>query len=278
MGGRERQTLTGAQDPARLPEPRARLDEVVRRRRVELEHLEVARNGESRSRLVRDPRRVTAVHVPELAVDRQQGDVRCERQQPLAEPDVGRCVAGVVERPRAALDDEADGSSGDVVLRADSGETEALDGDSLVDIDDMGKDVCALDRERLQARWTDERAGPQRAQRERIEMVSVTVAGGDDIDEREPRGVDDASRHPHVRGRRTFVLLGQRVRQIRVEQEIAVVELDEEAALAEPPEMQRTRGRLLDVAQEGVVRERRLDQAPTSSRTMATPRTRFASF
>ncbi len=42
--------------------------------------------------------------------------------------------------------------------------------------------------------------------------------------------------------------------------------------------MQRTRGRLLDVPEEGVVGERRLDQAPTPSRTMVTPRTRFASF
>ena len=109
-------------------------------------------------------------------------------------------------------------------------------------------------------------------------MIGVAVAGGDNIDELEPSRIDDASRHSHVRGRRTFVLLGQRVRQVRVEQEVAAVELDQEAALAKPPEMQRTRGRLLDVAQEGVVRERRLDQAPTSSRTMATPRTRFPSF
>jgi hypothetical protein len=109
-------------------------------------------------------------------------------------------------------------------------------------------------------------------------MVRVAVTGSDDIDEPETRGVDDSSRHSHVWGRRSLVLLGQRVGQVRVEEEIAVVELDEEAALAQPPEMQRTRGRLLDVAQEGVVGEGRLDQAPTSSRTMATPQTRFASF
>jgi len=109
-------------------------------------------------------------------------------------------------------------------------------------------------------------------------MIGVPMAGGDEIDEPEPRRLDDAARHPNVRSRRPRVLLGQRVRKVRIEQEVTVVELDEKAALAEPPEMQRTRGRLLDVAQEGVVRERRLDQAPTSSRTMATPRTRFASF
>jgi hypothetical protein len=124
----------------------------------------------------------------------------------------------------------------------------------------------------------DKCAGSQRVQRHGVEVVSVAVTGGDDVDEPEPGGIDDASRHPHVRGRRFRVLLGQRVRQVGVEEEIAVVELDEKPALAEPPEMQRTRGRLLDVTQEGVVGERRLDQAPTSSRTMATPRTRFASF
>jgi len=42
--------------------------------------------------------------------------------------------------------------------------------------------------------------------------------------------------------------------------------------------VQRTRGRFFDVAQEVIVREHRLDQTPTSSRTIATPRTRFASF
>jgi hypothetical protein len=115
-------------------------------------------------------------------------------------------------------------------------------------------------------------------QRRRVEVVRVAVTGGDDVDEPESYGIDDASRHSHMRSWRSLVLLGQRVRQVGVEEEIAVVELDQKAALAEPPEMQRTRGRLLDVAEEGVVGERRLDQAPTSSRTMVTPRTRFASF
>jgi hypothetical protein len=109
-------------------------------------------------------------------------------------------------------------------------------------------------------------------------MVSVAVARCHDVDEPEPRGLDDTAGHPHVRGRRSFVLLGQRVREIRVEKQIAVVVLDEEAALAEPPEMERACGCFLDVTQEDVVRLGRLDQTPTSSRTIATPRTRFASF
>jgi hypothetical protein len=109
-------------------------------------------------------------------------------------------------------------------------------------------------------------------------MVGVAVARRDDVDEPETCGVDDASHHPDVRGRRPFVLLRERVRQIRVEQEVVVVELHKEAALTEPPEVQGTGRCVFDVAEERVVRERRLDQTPTSSRTIATPRTRFASF
>jgi hypothetical protein len=81
-----------------------------------------------------------------------------------------------------------------------------------------------------------------------------------------------------VWGRRPFVLLRQRVRKVGVQQEVVVIELHEEAALTEPPEVQGPGGCVFDVVEERVVRERRLDQTPTSSRTIATPRTRFASF
>jgi hypothetical protein len=98
------------------------------------------------------------------------------------------------------------------------------------------------------------------------------------VDEAETRGVDHSSRHPNVRSLGPLVLRGQRVGQVRVEEEIAAVELDEEAALTDPPQVNGTCGRLVDIEQEGIVRERRFDQTPTSSRTVATPRTRFASF
>lgn len=187
-------------------------------------------------------------------------------------------VAGVVERPPTAFDDEADGPSGDVMVGAHGREAEAADRDGLVDVDDLRDDSCALQREVSQSGRANERAGPECLQRYRIEMVGVAVAGGDDIDEPEPRGVDDATRHPDVRGRRPFVLLRQRVRQVRVEQEIVVVELREEAALTEPPQVQGSDRCAFDVAEERVARERRLDQTPTSWRTIATPRTRFTSF
>jgi hypothetical protein len=164
------------------------------------------------------------------------------------------------------------------VLRTDSREAEVRDRDTLVDLDDVGDDISALDGERAETGRADKRSWSQRVQRHRVEVVRVAVTGGDDVDEPESCGIDDASRHPHVRGWRSLVLLGQRVRQVGIEEEMAVVELDQKAALAEPPEMQRTRRRLLDVAEEGIVGERRLDQPLTSSRTMATPRTRFASF
>jgi hypothetical protein len=238
----------------------------------------VARDSESCPRLLGDPRSVSAVHVPEVAIDGQDRDVECENPQPVAETGVRRSVPRVIDRPRAAADDEADCSSRSVVLRTDGREAEVRDRDSLVDVDEFGDDICVLHGERVETGRADKCARSQRVQRHRVEVVGVSVTGRDDVDEPEPCGIDDASRHPHVRGRRFRVLLGQRVRQVGVEEEIAVVELDEKPALAEPPEMQRTRGRLLDVAQEGVVGERRLDQAPTSSRTMATPRTWFASF
>src|SRR6185436_15679563 len=61
--GRDCESLACAEDPARLFEARAGRDEVVRSCRVELEHVVVAGNGEPRSRLLRDARRFTAVHV-----------------------------------------------------------------------------------------------------------------------------------------------------------------------------------------------------------------------
>lgn len=275
---RDCEPLACTEDPARLPEARAGLDEIVRSCRVELEHVEVAGNGEPRSRLLRYARCFTAVHVPELTVDRQEGDVERKRTQPLTETCVRRRVAGVVERPPAAVDDEANGPSGGVMVGAHSREAEPADHGALVDVDDVRDHSCALRREVSQSGRANERARLECPQRHRVEMVGVAVAGGDDVDEPEPRGVDDASRHPDVRGRRPFVLLRQRVRQVRVEQEVVVVELHEEAALTDPPEMESTRRCAFDVAEERVVRERRLDQTPTSSRTIATPRTRFASF
>jgi hypothetical protein len=80
-------------------------------------------------------------------------------------------------------------------------------------------------------------------------MVSVTVARGDFVEEAEPRWVDHLSRHPNVRSLALLVLRGQRVGQVRVEEEISVVELDEEATLTEPPQMKCTCGCPFDIEQ-----------------------------
>ena len=101
----------------------------------------MAGNSEPRSRLLRDVRRFTAIHVSELTVDRQEGDVERKREQPLTETCVHGRVAGVVEPPPAAFDDEADGPSGDVMVCADSRQAEAADRDGLVDVDDLRDDL-----------------------------------------------------------------------------------------------------------------------------------------
>src|SRR5437667_2715773 len=108
-------------------------------------------------------------------------------------------------------------------------------------------------------------------------MVRVAVARGDGVDEAEPRRVDDAAGHADVRRGRLRVLLGQRVGEVRVEQEVPAVTLDEEAALPEPPEVKRPGSRALHICEERVVGENGLDQTPSSSRTIRTPETRFAS-
>jgi hypothetical protein len=55
----------------------------------------------------------------------------------------------VIDRPRPALDDEADCSSRNVVLSSDGCEAEARDRGTLVDVDDVRDDIGALDGERV---------------------------------------------------------------------------------------------------------------------------------
>ena len=99
--GRDCESLARAEHAAGLSEAPASRDEVVRSCRVELEHVVVAGDGEPRSTARSRGPPLTAVHVSELTVDRQEGDVERKRAQPLAETCVRRRVAGVVERPPA---------------------------------------------------------------------------------------------------------------------------------------------------------------------------------
>src|SRR5437773_3881411 len=108
-------------------------------------------------------------------------------------------------------------------------------------------------------------------------MVRVAVARGNGVDKAEPRRVDDATGHAHVRGGRLRVLLGQRVGEVGIEQNVPAFAGDQEAALAEPPEVKRPGSRALHICEERVVGEKGLDQRPSSSRAIRTPATRFAS-
>ena len=64
------------------------------------------------------------------------------------------------------------------------------------------------------------------------------MRGEDGVHEREPLGGDHASRDPDVRPVRLRVLAGERVGEVRVDQQVVALELHEEAALSEPPEAQ----------------------------------------
>ena len=66
----------------------------------------------------------------------------------------------------------------------------------------------------------------------------MRVRGGDDVDEVEPLGLDHELGHAHVRLVGVRVLARQRVREIRVEQQVPALPGDQEAALAEPPQVE----------------------------------------
>ena len=79
---------------------------------------------------------------------------------------------------------------------------------------------------------------PIARQRLRVEMVGVAVRREHGVREAEPLGRDDAAADPHVRRVRLRVLPGQRVGEVRVDEQVTAFVLDQEAALAEPPEVQ----------------------------------------
>ena len=101
-----------------------------------------------------------------------------------------------------------------------------------------------------------------RAQRLAVEVVGVAVRREHDVDKRELLGRDDTRVHPDVRRVGALVLLGQRVGEIGVDEQVSAFVTDQEAALPEPPDVRAGCGRL----------------DHSSSRTIRTPATRFASF
>ena len=121
----------------------------------------------------------------------------------------------------------------------------------------------------------------QGAKRLGIQMVGVVVARRDHVDEVQPRRIDHALGHPHMWLVGAGVLDGQRVRQVRVEQQVRAVELHQETALSQPPQAHVRVAHVgrPDVEQQVVVFLYRHDHGrPSSSRTRLTPSTMCASF
>ena len=83
----------------------------------------------------------------------------------------------------------------------------------------------------------------QRPQRVGVQVVGVRVRGRHHIDEPQLRLHDELG-HPLVRLVGVRVLAGERVRQVRVEQQMPALPGDQEAALAQPPQVQRAGIRL----------------------------------
>src|SRR5579859_817804 len=112
-------------------------------------------------------------------------------------------------------------------------------------------------------------------------MVGVIVAGGNDVDKVEARGIDDTLGHPDVRLVGRGVLLRQRVRQIRVEQQMTALPLHQKAALTQPPKAEIVVVLIggAHIGEKGIVFEDRLNHAiPNVERTSRTPSTMAFSF
>ena len=77
-------------------------------------------------------------------------------------------------------------------------------------------------------------------------MVDVIVTRGDDIDEIQPLGRHHAFGHADMGLVRRRVFFRQRIGQIRIEEEMMALPLQQKTALAEPPEM-----KVLEVAASG---------------------------
>ncbi len=78
----------------------------------------------------------------------------------------------------------------------------------------------------------------QRHERLPVQVIGVDMAGRDTRDAGQKAGIDAALGHPHMRLVGLGVFFGQRVRQVGIKQDALTGPLHQEAALAEPPDMQ----------------------------------------
>ena len=60
-----------------------------------------------------------------------------------------------------------------------------------------------------------------------------------DVDEVQPLRSDDPFRHPHMRLVRVRILVRERIRQVRIKQQVPALPLKKKTTLPEPPQMQR---------------------------------------
>jgi hypothetical protein len=83
----------------------------------------------------------------------------------------------------------------------------------------------------------------------------VVVAGGDHINKIESAWIDDPRAHAHVRLIGVGVFFRQRIRTIGVNQEVAILPLDQIAALPQPPKVEGIAlvPRLVDIGQQPFV-------------------------
>ena len=120
----------------------------------------------------------------------------------------------------------------------------------------------ALGRDDLAAGGADERGAAREhvGERARVEMVEVRVARGDDVDEGEAGRLDDEPGDALVQHARLVARLAQRVREVRVEQDVLLRHLHQEAALPEPPDVHAAIvGRGPDLGDEILAGEHRVD-------------------
>ena len=159
----------------------------------------------------------------------------------------------------------------DLLMRGGhGGEREAARADGVPVIEPerpLARDARALgDELAVRLRGDDLDVRPrrhERPQRVRVEVVGVGVRRGDDVDEAQPFGLDDQLGHPLVRLVGVRVLARQRVREIRVQQQVPALPGDQEPGLADPPQVEQT-GRAVGgshVVQELLARLQRPDHA-----------------
>src|SRR5437867_1447150 len=211
--------FTGSEDLERLAQARRGLDEGVRRHRVELEHLEVARDDESGADFPGQRCGLGPIEIARhstlrtVAIDRQQRHVDGPALQPFFHSFVAYRVAGVINRPRPGLDDIAQELvpaglvSFERVMRGGHGvNPKVADLPVLSGIEadrQLGGTFQAVHDELAVGLRDDElhaRIGAQqRHERLLVQMVRVVVAGRDDVHELHPFGCDDPSGHANVR-------------------------------------------------------------------------------